>query len=1761
MPIQDILSAGPYYAKHDESDNRLQVLFRPGYAVQSRELVELQSILQSQISTLSSRVFSDGSRVVGGEVVKKIVRFYKLDPTFYGTEVDVSTWVGRRLSESIGGSPSGMTGVVVAVLSATSDNPHTVYVEHDRESPKEGFDPGAALFADGVESGATVSTEDGAIGTTMHVGIDSGVFSIEGRFVHVDGALVLASAYDPAPTGRLGIQYSEHVVTPRDDDTLRDPAKGSPNYSAPGADRLKITARVVFVVEGDDEPDQFVVVAEFVDGTIKSETNGTIYSDIGRELARRTHEESGNYTISPFDAFFDDHVGVMVTDISVIGGGLSHRAVVRTSRDHGMSKGDSVVVTGVEGFSADSYNGTHVVDNVKSSNEIEIALESAPIDPASGGNIVIKSTDMMTATMGPGKAYVTGFEIEKGSNDNVGVRRARDTSVYRGYATPAPRGVTITVENWSGPVSPSGHPEIRFIDSSGSEVANGRVMHVDVHDQKMVIHCYNLSANDGGGVSMARTVEVDGEVADVSSASIDGIGKTRLGGGKGQGFIVQIPEEHVRTTTPFNVPSVDIVHTITRSVTVSSGGTASFTVAPGQYVTGPFDVEFSGTPESMEHTFMDDEGVMVVPSSMMVKSGGRELVVVFPRADFVVSANLSIRSTGVESRTKVLRTETITHPYSSTADGYSLLMADVVSLRSVTTSDGRDFVDHFVVDGGQRDDHYDHGSAKVSRGIDLQDGEILTFVFDRYEHAGSGYFSVDSYSGLEPENIPKYKTQNSGAVMVLRDCLDFRPTRADASTSHVGSLVPRPGTNIVADFDFYMPRRDRVVLDSTGDFRVIQGESSLNPTLPSEPDGSMTLFETYVPAYTSNPSDDVQIKFVDNRRYTMRDIGRIDRRVDRLEKYTSLSMLEMETRSTSVTDSDGYDRFKNGFLVDDFSGHGVGDVTNPDYACSIDFESRELRPPFVSRNIPLSYSTESSGVAQVGSEDVGVMATIPHTETPFVDHVVATKAVSVNPYLVIREDGVLECNPSSDDWVDTSRTPAVKVDLTGDQSAWRFMTRAVAEGIAPGFGTRWNDWQTTWAGVTASTDSDVDRRQFRALGRDLVETRVNRTTTTSTTRNQVRRGERATLGFDTISKSVGDRVVDVNLAPFMRPIDIRLTGKNMRPNTDLHVFVDDSKVNEHTRPLDARYSPVGEGVIRTDERGEVRAILSIPEGTFRTGERDIVLIDESNKIVENARTYSAHTFVSSGLINTKQDAIVSTRAPTMSSREIVERRTVVDTAVETITSVTVNATGRRDPLAQTFFVAPQVHPHGVFAHSVDLFFKRKPSDDAAPVEIQIRPVVNGFPHSSKILPLSSTIIQPSEVSIPANTDDMASVMSAPTRVRFVAPIHLSAGKEYAIVVISDSSEYECYVAEMGQRILGSRSVVSKQPSLGSLFKSQNSSTWTPTQNEDLAMRLNRCKFDVNRTTTLVCSGDEDARCNVAMLSNETLSFEPVATITDEVRMAKSSSGDLGEWRNLPRGTNVTLEEEMIVNSDHQMTTRTTLRTTRDDVAPIVDLTRNSMIVVENVVNDYGLTRDSLTIVESGEGYTTATIESSGGSGATLKPIIRDGKIVDVDVIGEGRGFVDESVITVIGDGSGAVIKHTSTESSPNGGNCRARYMTRRTVLADEWESDYATVTLDAYKPGGTDVHAYCKVLSSDDPASFDERPWTRMELVGQDVTSGNPDDIKEISFVPAGGSLGYSSGGTTFDTIKVMAVKIVPVSGNTSVVPRIRDLRVIWAAP
>ena len=164
-----------------------------------------------------------------------------------------------------------------------------------------------------------------------------------------------------------------------------------------------------------------------------------------------------------------------------------------------------------------------------------------------------------------------------------------------------------------------------------------------------------------------------------------------------------------------------------------------------------------------------------------------------------------------------------------------------------------------------------------------------------------------------------------------------------------------------------------------------------------------------------------------------------------------------------IVDSAGLSRFKNGFLVDAFSGHSVGDTANNDYMVSIDKTNGHLRPKFDERNINLIRKGSDSGSVVISSS----LAHLPiASNKTIIEQPYASSFVNVNPYNVFSWDGVVTLSPDSDEWKEVDQRPSVLIDDTSQYD--QFLKMAEESGI---LGTVWNEWETNWTGQTRSIKS------------------------------------------------------------------------------------------------------------------------------------------------------------------------------------------------------------------------------------------------------------------------------------------------------------------------------------------------------------------------------------------------------------------------------------------------------------------------------------------------------------------------------------------------------------------------------------------------------------------------------------------------------------------------------------------------------------------
>lgn len=620
-----------------------------------------------------------------------------------------------------------------------------------------------------------------------------------------------------------------------------------------------------------------------------------------------------------------------------------------------------------------------------------------------------------------------------------------------------------------------------------------------------------------------------------------------------------------------------------------------------------------------------------------------------------------------------------------------------------------------------------------------------------------------------------------------------------------------------------------------------------------------------------------------------------------------------------------------------------------------------------------------------------------------------------------------------------------------------------------------------------------------------------------------------------------------------------------------------------------------------DDYGKLSGIFNIPESEslkFRTGERLFTITDANDYIDPDALMKASAKYVASGLINN----ITVVEVPSAPAQPpIVQPPPTQDPPPAIIVPrqpVAFRPRRRRDPVAQTFFTpqpASAKQNYGIFVTSVDLFFKSKPVAAAPqlPVTVRIVTTVNGYP-TQEIL--ASATVYPNDVKTSDGVSTVPSIDTASTKTKFTFdnPVYLAPSTEYAIVVFSESPEYEVWISELGESIIGTDRRVSEQPYAGSFFRSQNASTWTAYQNQDLMFVINRAAFS-SSTATLNFKIDAPAanvNLDELILHSTELSF-PTTSIRYEIKGTYASNGSLdsvftevtpnqyykfgGDLKNSSASNN--RRRVILGGNTSSFLVQVQMSSTDNTVSPMFNTERFALIGIENLINAGGLTSNNITVTTGGGQHYDSNVANisvtlsggyqlPGGTAANVyistDDIDATGNIVSVSVDDPGSGYVEMPTITIADTSPGVTVNATAViagEDSNFGGNANARYLTRKITLADGFDAGDLRVFLRAARPQGTDIAVYYKVLSAADSDYFYDKKWKRMELVQNRYSLGQ-EDMVELLYRPnlTSGKLSYVEDGIEYPLggkFKHFAVKIVLLSKDTTVVPYVKNFRAI----
>lgn len=621
------------------------------------------------------------------------------------------------------------------------------------------------------------------------------------------------------------------------------------------------------------------------------------------------------------------------------------------------------------------------------------------------------SDSVLNCKIEPGIAYVDGYRVSIRSNTNLLVNKPRETEVVEETIS-ANYGNYIIV-NGASSSTIQGIPNIDTFQEwnlrsatgyGGSTIGTARIRAVSKDGSNYRYYIFDVQMTAGQKFSSVRSIGSSTvNFADLVLES-------------GVAVIKEATNNNLFFLTNKIRPALidDITLTVQRRFSGTTDGSGQLDLS------GQLGIDESFSNQTSWIVAVDSAGDASILTGASASGGvvttGRSQV-----DDIEVLALVDKTGSAVTVRSKTSTTTTETGVTLDSADGViyaELANPDIISVGSVLDgTTGADVEPRFRLDNGQRDNFYYNGRLILVPGQTAPASVDVTYTY--YAHGAGDLFAVNSYAATDYASIPKY-TQRDGVKVDLRNALDFRPYKANDAASYTTANInelPQNTDTIVADTTYYKGRRDSLVITSDGDLEYIEGIQSLdNAITPSTPGNAMKLKEFTLFPYTDD-REDTRETFIQNRRYTMRDITAIENRISNIEEVTTLNMLEMATASLEVLDSAGNNRFKNGFFADNFKDFVFSAAEDVEYNASIDLINQILVPDVVTNGSVLVYDSDNALSTNVTLS--GNLLTLDYSETNLIDQNICSGTENVNPFEVYTFVGNLELEPARDVWNET----------------------------------------------------------------------------------------------------------------------------------------------------------------------------------------------------------------------------------------------------------------------------------------------------------------------------------------------------------------------------------------------------------------------------------------------------------------------------------------------------------------------------------------------------------------------------------------------------------------------------------------------------------------------------------------------------------------------------------------------------------------------
>jgi hypothetical protein len=769
----------------------------------------------------------------------------------------------------------------------------------------------------------------------------------------------------------------------------------------------------------------------------------------------------------------------------------------------------------------------------------------------------------------------------------------------------------------------------------------------------------------------------------------------------------------------------------------------------------------------------------------------------------------------------------------SKKESFQLNHSDVYRLRKVEIAAGKkwdeasnaQFIDvthYFDLDNGQRETFYDRARINLKQNLSMPviaagSDPIYGFrvTYDYFKPEPGHFFTVNSYEDIHYREIPVY-TDPTNRKFPLRNVIDFRPVRtpADDLIDDFDSETDFTSDFIDLSYEYYLNENKTISIEGSSASEIDVKAKNTNDSSDSEPGFNIKLYQLKIPAYTFE-FDDIEYKKIDNRRYTMNDISKLQKRIENLEDIAQLNSLELQTIQTKLITSDGDPRYKNGMLVDMFAGFTVADVKEPNFKASIDLHSMKMHPQFESKNFELYIPSTSSVPPRVNKNIVTLPFTsvnIPLADS-FSDETTFLKAGAP------LKNGKFTLHPFSDTWYSQSVSAKPLANEDNQYKNWSEL-RSLAHG------TQWGDWEQYIYGVeTEEKEIPLQNATLSQKTGSMVNNKNNiekiiGNHKINTTLNYFSRGVRVGFVFERLSTTRADESYQIQIR---EEGDIKLPS--MHAGVRIHYKQTNSINTETFKKLYTGYeitstvtTGTAKGVIRhivlidgtADEYylyvsnieahvfennkniNEMTGTVSLVhkfDNTFKCDSENNILcadfeltekeypmnsiVDVRLCAVENVggsisvkHVEGSAKFHISGLIEKMTSHCHSIRPvqkKLFSHKGDVKKPYIDDRTYKTNSSTPI----------PTFLHQPFVLEKSMFLSQVDLNIENL-VDSVEKFILTIQPIINDFLSPSLIIPFSESLM-----TVPKKHEGLLSIV-------FDVPVFLSSNKDYAIVLRSES---------------------------------------------------------------------------------------------------------------------------------------------------------------------------------------------------------------------------------------------------------------------------------------------------------------------------------------------------------------------------------------